>query len=49
MEFFRMPGEVREQQLSRIMKESRERFNLSRTARQYIELYEKMLHRPLVV
>jgi len=49
MEFYRYPREVKERQISRIMKESQERFNLSQTAHQYIELYEKMLHRPLVV
>jgi len=49
MEFYQHPREVKEQEISRIMKESRERFNLSQTAHQYIQLYEKMLHRPLVV
>ncbi len=49
MQFYSMPEEVKEQQLSRIMKEGRERFNLEETAKNYIRLYEKMLHRPLVV
>jgi len=49
MQFYMMPLDVRKQQISRVMKESIERFNLSQTAQQYIELYEKMLNRPLVV
>jgi ADP-glucose type glycogen/starch synthase len=49
MEFYMLPGEVKEKQVSRIMKEAAERFNLSQTAEKYIGLYEKMLQRPLVV
>jgi ADP-glucose type glycogen/starch synthase len=49
MKFYSMPGEVKEQQISRVMKEGRERFNLEETAKDYIRLYEKMLQRPLVV
>lgn len=49
MKFYTRPADRKEQQISRIMKEGRERFNLSETAKNYIRLYEKMLHRPLVV
>ncbi len=49
MQFFHSSPEIKGQQISRIMKESREQFNLSQTAHKYISLYEKMLHRPLVV
>jgi ADP-glucose type glycogen/starch synthase len=46
--FYREPAEVKRQQVSRIMRESMDRFNHAVTARQYIDIYEKMLKRPLV-
>jgi glycogen synthase len=48
MEFWRHPSDVREKEISRIMSESLKRFNHEACAQQYIELYEKMLNRPLV-
>ena len=49
MQFYAQPEDLKEQQISRIMKEGMERFNLKETAKKYIVLYEKMLQRPLVV
>lgn len=48
MAFWSRPPEVREMEVGRIMTESIKRFNHEACARQYIELYEKMLHRHLV-
>ena len=48
MAFFEMPRKIKEQQISRIMKESAGTFNHTVTAKNYIDLYEKMLKRPLV-
>lgn len=48
MEFYREPRELREREISRIMTESLTRFNHKECARRYIELYERMLDRPLV-
>ena len=48
MEFWRLPRDVREGEVSRIMAESLKRFNHEACAQQYIDLYEKMLNRPLV-
>ena len=48
MEFFHLPAEVKERQISRIMEESLARFNHEACAKEYIALYEKMLDRPLV-
>lgn len=48
MEFFIKPGNLREQQIKRIMIRSAENFNHSITASHYIDLYEKMLKRPLI-
>jgi ADP-glucose type glycogen/starch synthase len=47
--FYNLPEETKEKQIQRIMKESQVRFSLSETAKKYINLYEKMLKRPLVV
>lgn len=49
MAFFRLPSEIKETNISRIMRESMETFNHTVNARQYIDLYEKMLERPLIV
>jgi starch synthase len=48
MRFYNFPLQVRGKYIERIMKQGAEMFNQSNTARQYVELYEKMLQRPLV-
>ena len=48
MNFWAQPKEVREREISRIMVESKARFNHKQTAQAYINLYERMLHRKLV-
>lgn len=47
MDFYDLPDNQKENHLSRIMLESKEKFNHSETAKKYIQLYEKMLNRPL--
>ncbi len=49
MQFFNLPQDKKGKQIKRIMQESSLMFTHDHTARQYIELYEKMLQRPLVV
>jgi starch synthase/alpha-amylase len=46
--FFNRPEEQRRGQIERIMQQSAASFNHANTARQYIDLYEKMLERPLI-
>ena len=46
--FYNLSAQVRAKHIERIMKQSAEMFNQSATARRYVELYEKMLQRPLV-
>ncbi|MBW1902876.1 MAG: glycosyltransferase, partial [Deltaproteobacteria bacterium] len=48
MVFYKQPNEVKAQQIKRIMNQSKETFNHETTAHQYIDLYEKMLQRPLI-
>ncbi len=48
MAFHAQPVEIRDREISRIMRESIHRFNHEACAREYIKLYEKMLDRPLV-
>jgi starch synthase/alpha-amylase len=48
MEFWRLPRDVREAEVERVMRESLTRFNHEACAQKYIDLYEKMLNRPLV-
>lgn len=48
MAFFARPPAVRKKQIQRIMKQSCAAFNHDVTAGHYIELYEKMLKRPLI-
>ena len=48
MAFYRQPVEVRDREITRIMRESLARFNHEACAKEYIKLYEKMLDRPLV-
>ncbi len=47
MAFYRRPLQDREKQIRRIMAHAAETFNHDVTARNYIDLYEKMLDRPL--
>jgi starch synthase/alpha-amylase len=49
MQFYKLPEPKKGRQIERIMEESIEKFNHSVTARKYIDLYEKMLQRPLIV
>ena len=48
MDFFHQSAELRAREISRIMIESRRRFNHEACAKEYIKLYEQMLDRPLV-
>jgi len=48
MAFYNLPAAVKEAEIARVMAESLKRFNHEACARQYIGLYEKMLHRHLV-
>ena len=47
MDFFHQDSTVREREIARIMKESLARFNHRTCAQEYINLYERMLDRPL--
>jgi starch synthase/alpha-amylase len=49
MEFYNRPATQKAVQIARIMAEGKAAFNHDVTARHYIELYERMLQRPLVV
>jgi starch synthase/alpha-amylase len=48
MRFFNQPQAVRAAQVERIMNQSAASFNHAVTAQNYIDLYEKMLERPLI-
>jgi starch synthase/alpha-amylase len=48
MRFYKRPKQVKEQQIERIMSQSAATYKHAVTARKYIELYEKMLQRPLI-
>jgi starch synthase/alpha-amylase len=48
MDFYDLPDTVKHKQIHRIMQQSAASFNHANTARQYIDLYEKMLARPLI-
>lgn len=48
MRFYHLPKAVKSRQIKRIMKQSADMFNHTVTARQYIDLYERMLDRPLI-
>jgi starch synthase len=45
--FFKMPSNIKQKQIKRIMQQSIDNFNHSVTAKQYMDLYENMLQRPL--
>jgi glycogen synthase len=49
MSFYQLPQEVKSVQISRVMQESRARFNHSVTAQEYIDIYEQMLERQLTM
>ena len=49
MNFFNLPNRTKAKQIKRVMTESAAQFTHAATARQYIELYEKMLNRPLII
>ncbi|MBC2711548.1 MAG: glycogen/starch synthase [Desulfosarcina sp.] len=48
MDFFMLPQAVKRKQIQRVMRQSSASFNHANTAKQYIDLYEKMLERPLI-
>jgi len=48
MRFHLLQPKIKNRQISRIMTESLDTFNHDVTARRYIDLYEKMLERPLI-
>lgn len=48
MLFYKLPPKIKQLQIKRIMNQSLASFNHAVTARQYIDLYEKMLQRPLI-
>jgi starch synthase/alpha-amylase len=48
MRFYHLPKIVRNRQIRRIMKQSSKTFNHNVTAKHYIDLYEKILDRPLI-
>ncbi len=48
MHFYKLPRKIRDLQVKRIMEQSAQKFTHEVTALQYIELYEKMLNRPLL-
>ncbi len=48
MDFHRLDKQTRIAQISRIMEESKKRFNHAVTAQAYIDIYQRMLNRPLV-
>jgi starch synthase/alpha-amylase len=49
MNFYNLPRNIKTKHIKRIMTESLSTFTHANTARQYIQLYEKMLQRPLIV
>ncbi|MGD2184505.1 MAG: glycogen/starch synthase [Desulfobacterales bacterium] len=49
MDFYQLPETIKAAQIRRIMQDSAAAFTHANTARQYIELYEKMLERPLIL
>ena len=48
MDFRALPAAVQEAQVSRVMRDAAERFNHQVCAKAYIDMYERMLKRPLV-
>jgi len=48
MRFYHRPQEIKAAQIARVMRDGAARFNHSVSAREYIQLYETMLRRPIV-
>lgn len=48
MKFHGLPPDVKSAQISRIMTDAARRFTHAATAKQYFDIYEKMLQRPLI-
>lgn len=48
MHFYRLPPERRAKEIQRVMIQGAERFNHAATARDYFNVYERMLRRPLM-
>lgn len=48
MSFYRKPAEVKSREISRIMNEGNARFTHDVCAKAYMDMYEHMLHRPLL-
>ena len=48
MAFYNLPMNVKNKEITRVMRQSKAAFNHSVTARGYMDLYEKMLERPLI-
>ena len=48
MDFYNLPKQIKNKIIKRVMTKSATAFNHDNTARQYIDLYEKMLKRPLI-
>ena len=48
IEFWKLPRGVRDDQIRRIMVESKAKFNHAETARRYFDIYDKMLKRPFL-
>ncbi len=49
MAFYKLPDQQKQRQIKRIMKEAKSQFNHDVTANNYMEIYETMLQRPLIV
>ncbi|WP_321491320.1 hypothetical protein [uncultured Desulfobacter sp.] len=47
MMFYNLPRDVKNHHISRIMKQSHERFDHAETVENYLLVYEKMLNRPI--
>ncbi|NNG00120.1 MAG: glycosyltransferase [Desulfobacteraceae bacterium] len=48
IEFHKLNDEIKQDHIARIMRQSLSEFNYANTAKKYMDLYEKMLERPLV-
>ena len=48
LRFFALPKDMKQAQVFRIMKEAKQNFSPEVSAKHYIDLYEKMLQRPLI-
>ena len=49
MRFFKLPAKERNRHVTRIMDESAQRFTHRVCANAYMDMYERMLHRPLIM